>query len=220
MISTYVVVPAALQRAGLKALLQGNDFSVVGESASLEACGDAVVETAPDLVLVECPAYDSEEFDRLLTFKEELSEARVVVLVDSLPNHAAQALCDAGVEGLLKTDIAPEALIGYINLVMLGETVVHRAVGAGGRGFAGGRGHIGSPAFLDRISERELMVIRHLASGMSNKEIARVLGIMDGTIKIHVRNIQRKLQLKNRTQIAVWAVENGVMPAESEDEAA
>ncbi len=220
MISTYVVVPAALQRAGLKALLQGNDFSVVGESASLEAGVAAVVDAAPDLVLVECPAYDSEEFDRLLAFKEDLAAARVVVLVDTLPNHAAQALCDAGVEGLLKTDIAPEALIGYINLVMLGETVVHRAVGAGSRGFAGGRGLIGSPAFLDRISERELMVIRHLASGMSNKEIARVLGIMDGTIKIHVRNIQRKLQLKNRTQIAVWAVENGVMPAESEDEAA
>lgn len=180
----------------------------------MDAGLEAIIATTPDLVLIEGPPYDSDEFERLLALKERISTPRVVVLVDSLPSYAAQALCDAGVEGLLKTDIAPEALIGYINLVMLGEMVVHRAVGAGGNGLAGGRGLIGSPEFIDRISDRELTVIRHLASGMSNKEIARELGIMDGTIKIHVRNIQRKLQLKNRTQIAVWAVENGVMRVE------
>lgn len=196
--------------------MQGNDFSVIGESASLETGVAAIASAAPDLVLIEGPAYDSEEFERLLALKGQLATTRIVVLVDILPSYAAQALCDAGVEGLLKTDIAPEALIGYINLVMLGETVVHRGVGAGGNGLAGGRGLIGSPEFIDRISDRELTVIRHLASGESNKEIARELGIMDGTIKIHVRNIQRKLQLKNRTQIAVWAVENGVMRVEAE----
>ena len=216
-ISTCIIVPAALQRAGLKALLQGNDFSVVGEAASLELGVETILAATPDLVLIEGPPYDSEEFERLLALKEQINTPRVVVLVDSLPSYAAQALCDAGVEGLLKTDIAPAALIGYINLVMLGEMVVHRSVGAGGNGLAGGRGLIGSPEFIDRISDRELTVIRHLASGMSNKEIARELGIMDGTIKIHVRNIQRKLQLKNRTQIAVWAVENGVMRVELGD---
>ena len=60
------------------------------------------------------------------------------------------------------------------------------------------------------MSERELTVVQHLANGLSNKEIARLLGIVDGTVKIHVRNVQRKLKLKNRTQIAVWAVGVGL----------
>ena len=135
-ISTCIIVPAALQRAGLKALLQGNDFSVVGEAPSLELGVETILAATPDLVLIEGPPYDSEEFERLLALKEQISTPRVVVLVDSLPSYAAQALCDAGVEGLLKTDIAPAALIGYINLVMLGEMVVHRSVGAGGNGVA------------------------------------------------------------------------------------
>ncbi len=214
-ISTSIIFRTALQRAGLKAFLQDNDFSVVSEAGSLGIGVGRIVATAPDLVLIESPADDSDEFERLLGLKEKLGRARIVVLVDALPTYAAQALFNAGVDGVLKTDIAPAALIGYINLVMLGETVVHRAVGGGGSGQAGAGGATGSPPFIDRISERELMVIRHLTDGLSNKEIARELGIVDGTIKIHVRNIQRKLQLKNRTQIAVWAVGNGVMGVEA-----
>lgn len=211
-IKTLIVIPAALQRAGFKALLQGHGFNIVGESGSVaNALTQLDAGDTPDLVLVECPDLDSDEFEHLKALKSAAPTSHIVVLVDGLPANIAQLLCDAGVAGLLKTDIAPEALIGYINLVMLGETVVHQAVGrlADSGAFGGSFGSV--PKEFANLSERELTVISHLATGRSNKEIARHLGIMDGTVKIHVRNVQRKLQLKNRTQIAVWAVENGLL---------
>ena len=210
-IETLIVIPAGLQRAGLKALLQGHGFNVVGEAASVAAALEQLESgRAPALVLVECPDLDSKEFEHLKALKSAATTAHIVVLVDGLPANIAQLLCDAGVAGLLKTDIAPEALIGYIDLVMLGETVVHQAVGrfADSGAFGGSFGSV--PKEFANLSQRELTVVSHLATGLSNKEIARHLGIVDGTIKIHVRNVQRKLQLKNRTQIAVWAVENGL----------
>lgn len=205
-ISTLITVPAALQRAGFKALLQGNGFDIVGETASVaEALSQLSNGAEPTLILIECPDTESVDFEDLLTIKQVAPNSRVAILVDSLPPQAVQALCQAGIEGLLKTDIAPEALIGYINLILLGEHVLHREVAS-----ATVTRLSPKTAISAKISERELDIIQHVANGLSNKEIALLFGIMDGTVKIHVRNIQRKLQLKNRTQVAVWAVEQGL----------
>ena len=207
-IATQITIPSALQRAGFKALLQGNGFDVVAEASAIGEALDQVANgVQPTLVLVECPAYDTPEFEALLAIKDSLADTKVVVLVDTLPPHAVQALVNTGIEGVLKADIAPEALVGYVNLVLLGEVVVHRNVSLAP---VATRARPSVSAATARLSEREIDVIQHVANGQSNKEIAKLFGIMDGTVKIHVRNVQRKLQLKNRTQIAVWAVENGV----------
>ena len=206
-IDTLIVVPAALQRAGFKALLQGQGFNVVGETGSVAtALAQLEAGLSPQLILVECPELDSDEFEHLKALKSAAANAHIVVLVDGLPANIAQLLCDAGVAGLLKTDIAPEALIGYINLVMLGETVVHQAVGrlSDSGAFGGSFGSV--PKEFANLSERELTVISHLATGRSNKEIARLLGIMDGTIKIHVRNVQRPLSFPIPPRMADWVV--------------
>lgn len=210
-IATQITVPGALQRAGLKALLQGNGFDVIAETSTVtealdqRATGQA--DAPPALMLVECPGHDTPEFEALVTIKEHITGTRVVVLVDSLPPHAVQTLVNAGIDGVLKADIAPEALVGYVNLVLLGEVVIHRSVSLAP---VVTRSRPSITAAAARLSEREIDVIQHVANGQSNKEIAQMFGIMDGTVKIHVRNVQRKLQLKNRTQIAVWAVENGM----------
>ena len=205
-ISTMIIVPAALQRAGFKALMQGNGFDISGETGSVAEAIELLRNGAePTLILVECPNTESADFDELLSIKEAAPNARVAVLVDNLLPHAIQALCHAGIEGLLKIDIAPEALVGYINLILLGEHVLHREVSSA----SVTRLSTLTPVNA-KISERELEVVQHVANGLSNKEIALLFGIMDGTVKIHIRNVQRKLQLKNRTQIAVWAVGNGL----------
>ncbi len=205
-ISTMIIVPAALQRAGFKALMQGSGFDVTEETSSVANAIDLLNNGAePTLILVECPDTGSSDFDDLLSIKKAAPNARVAILVDSLAPHAVQALCQAGIEGLLKIDIAPEALIGYINLILLGEHVLHREVSSASVTRLSPQTPVNA-----KISERELEVIQHVADGLSNKEIALLFGIMDGTVKIHVRNVQRKLQLKNRTQIAVWAVGNGL----------
>ncbi len=206
-INTLITIPAALRRAGYKALLQGETFHVMAETATVEEAAALLQTDAPALLLAECPAPDSAAFELLKSFKAEHPEMKMVVFADGIGAQAAHELCQAGVDGILETDIAPEALMGYINLVLLGETVIHPSVG-----LVAPRGASVGPTGKDigKMSERELVVVQHLANGLSNKEIARLLGIVDGTVKIHVRNVQRKLKLKNRTQIAVWAVEHGL----------
>ncbi len=206
-IATQITVPGALQRAGLKALLQGNGFDVIAENSTVIETLDQLAGSQASLLLVECPGHDTPEFEALLSVKDRAAGARVVVLVDNLPPHAVQAMVNAGIDGVLKADIAPEALVGYVNLVLLGEIVVHRSVSLAP---VVTRARPSVSATAARLSEREIDIVHHVANGQSNKEIALMFGIMDGTVKIHVRNVQRKLQLKNRTQIAVWAVENGM----------
>lgn len=206
-IATQITIPGALQRAGLKALLQGSGFDVVAENSTVAETLDQQASLQASLLLVECPGHDTPEFEALLAIKQRADGARVVVLVDKLAPHAVQELVNAGVDGVLKADIAPEALVGYVNLVLLGEVVIHRSVSLAP---VVTRDRPNVSATAARLSEREIDVIHHVANGQSNKEIAQMFGIMDGTVKIHVRNVQRKLQLKNRTQIAVWAVENGM----------
>ena len=206
-INTIIIIPAALRRAGYKALLHGETFNVASETASVEEAAMVLQNGSPDLMLAECPEPGSEGFELLKTFKADNPETKIVVFVEGVSARDAHELCEAGIDGLLETDIAPEALIGYINLVLLGETVIHPGIGLIARRSAGLNL---SNKDVGKMSERELTVVQHLANGLSNKEIARLLGIVDGTVKIHVRNVQRKLKLKNRTQIAVWAVENGL----------
>ena len=206
-INTLITIPAALRRAGYKALLQGEAFNVAGETAAVEEAAALLQTTKPDLLLAECPEPDSDAFELLTAFKASHPDLKIIVFADGIGAHAAHQLCQAGIDGILETDIAPEALMGYINLVLLGETVIHPGVG-----LVAPRMAASGPSGKDvgKMSERELIVVQHLANGLSNKEIARLLGIVDGTVKIHVRNVQRKLKLKNRTQIAVWAVEHGL----------
>ena len=206
-INALVTIPAALRRAGYKALLDGDTFCVAGETATVEEAAALLPNLRPDLLLAECPVPESEAFALLKSFRNDYPDMRIIVFADGIGAQAAHELCQAGVDGLLETDIAPEALMGYINLVLLGETVIHPGIGLA----APRTGAVGATAKdIGKMSERELVVVQHLANGLSNKEIARLLGIVDGTVKIHVRNVQRKLKLKNRTQIAVWAVEHGL----------
>ena len=206
-INTLITIPAALRRAGYKALLHGETFDVASQTASVEEAAALLQNGAPDLYLAECPEPGSDGFELLKTFKADYSEMKIVVFAEGIAARDAHELCQAGVDGLLETDIAPEALIGYINLVLLGETVIHPGIGLIAPRGAGANL---SGKDVGKMSERELVVVQHLANGLSNKEIGRLLGIVDGTVKIHVRNVQRKLKLKNRTQIAVWAVSNGL----------
>ncbi|MFQ5972167.1 MAG: LuxR C-terminal-related transcriptional regulator [Alphaproteobacteria bacterium] len=210
-IRTLITVPAELRRAGFKALLQGEMFDVVGETASVREAVERIESgLEPKLLLAECPDSESEDFGLLKIIKASAPQMHIVLLVEGLSAHAVQDLCDAGIDALLQSDIAPEALVGYVNLVMFGERVIHPSIGLAALSPSADLGSAVAKQGLSNLSEREATVIQHLAAGLSNKEIARILGIMDGTVKIHVRNVQRKLKLKNRTQIAVWVVENGL----------
>jgi two-component system nitrate/nitrite response regulator NarL len=119
----------------------------------------------------------------------------------------------AGAHGYLLKDMEPEDLVGALRDVMGGKTVVP----PGMAGVLARALQKDSPAQQGRspfsiLTRREMDILCHLAAGQSNKVIARELGISDGTVKLHVKSILRKLEVHSRVEAAVIAVERGLCP--------
>ena len=114
----------------------------------------------------------------------------------------------SGARGYLLKDMEPERLVDALAAVVDGETVVApEMTSVLAKVVKGGKVESGRPARFSSITRGEFEILRHLAEGQSNKEIARDLGITDGTVKLHVRSILRKLQVRSRVEAAVVAVE-------------
>ncbi|WP_207485648.1 LuxR C-terminal-related transcriptional regulator [Arenibaculum pallidiluteum] len=206
-ISLVLIDPNKLFRQGLRALLAGGDLEVVGEAATVSETAEMKARTV-DLVLCDLNATGDIQ-DSIGALRRRFPSARVVVLSASPDPQALVMPFRAGVDGCLFKDISPEALIQSLRLVMTGEKVFPTQLAmvlVQGRGEAAalalGGGRKG-------LSPREREILRRLVAGESNKEIANRLGITEATIKVHLKGLLRKLGVSNRTQAAIWALNNG-----------
>ncbi len=137
----------------------------------------------------------------------ELDAKIVILTVSDDPQDLVTAI-RAGAEGYLLKDTDPEQMIGHLNEIMFGRTVISDTLT-----------HCLAAALRDdsmktlrqpsALTEREDNIVRCLAQGLSNKLIARELGIMESTVKVHIRNLLKKLNFHSRLQAAVWAVTQG-----------
>ncbi|MFN7087585.1 MAG: response regulator [Burkholderiales bacterium] len=204
-----------LFRSGVKALLvRQPDFEVVGEAADgLEGLKRAR-EIRPDVVLLDLhmPGISGREAVKMLV--EELPQARVLMLTVS---EDAEDLLDtlrSGAHGYLLKNIDAEYLVDAIRRAARGEAVMSPQMTSKlVQGLRTGGAEVVLPEGDDkvRISPREREVLALLARGASNKEMARELDLAESTVKIHVQNILRKLNLSSRVQAAVYAVEHGII---------
>ncbi len=208
--ATIVVASFALRRDALAALLENAGFEVAARPRNLQAALNEVETGAlkPALLLADLRIWTSQDVEALSRIRALSSQTKVVVLADRLRPLITQQLLSSGVEGFLTPDIREAALLRYLELVLLGERLYHpdiRTPGPQQEAFAFAteqeRG-------TTRLSSREREVLNLLAGGLSNKHIARKLAISDGTVKVYVRNLCRKLGQRNRTQLATWAVVN------------
>jgi two-component system nitrate/nitrite response regulator NarL len=206
--SVWLIDAHPLMRAGLKAQLDGKGFAIVAEGGSLAEVCDKSASGLPHLVVVDL----SLGLSVLGEVKASQPDARVVVLAE----HAELAhLVDAfgaGADGYLLKSISTDALVESLRLVALGEKVfpgiVTNYLSMLGTGNGGGdRLRVGDIP----LSQRELDIIRHLADGRSNKTIANELSITEATVKVHLKTVLRKIGVANRTQVAIWAVQHGVV---------
>ena len=205
-----MVASFALRRDALAALLENADFHVVARSRDLRAALRDVEagSLTPALVLTDLRTWSPQDLQALAGIRELHSSTKVVVLVDQLKPLVTQQLLSSGVEGFLTPDIHEAALLRYLELVLLGERLYHPDIRTPGPGQAEfSFPNEGKPGTA-RLSAREGQVLRLLAGGLSNKHIARKLDISDGTVKVYVRNLCRKLGQRNRTQLATLAVVN------------
>ena len=204
----------AMVRAGFRSLLADQaDIEVVDEAADGEQAIAAVRRHHPDVVLMDIrmPVVDGITATRRLA---EVAPARRVLVLTTfdLDEYVFDALC-AGASGFLLKDSTAEELVGAIRTLAAGEAlldpaVTRRVVDAFARSRTAERS---PPPELDRLTQRELEVLRLMARGLSNPEIARELYVSDATVKTHVSSVLSKLGLRDRVQGVVYAYENGVV---------
>lgn len=200
-----------LFRSGVKALLQRqSDFEVVGEAADSLQGVKRAGELRPDVVLLDLHMPGISGKDSVRQFLEASPESRVIMLTVS---ENADDLIDslrAGASGYLLKNIETETLLDSIRRAADGDSVVSPQMTSKlVRGIQATRA---APPEEERngLTSREREILTHLAKGQSNKEIARSLELAESTVKIHVQNILRKLNLSSRVQAAVYAIEKGL----------
>lgn len=214
-IRVLLVDDHTLFRSGIKSLLQRNEeFEVVGEAGDgLEGIKRAR-SLRPNVVLLDLHMPGVSGLEALKVIVEEIPEVRALMLTVS---EDAQDLMDAlraGASGYLLKNIETEMLIDGVRRVAAGESVVSQQMTA--KLIAGVRNpprQEGSSPDRERFSPRERDILASLAQGESNKEIARRLDLAESTVKIHVQNIFKKLNMTSRVQVALYAVEHGYGPA-------
>ncbi|MCL2525164.1 MAG: response regulator transcription factor [Betaproteobacteria bacterium] len=209
-IRVLLVDDHTLFRSGIRSLLQRHeDFEVVGEAGDGLEGIKRTRSLRPDVVLLDLHMSGVSGLEAVKVIVEEIPEARVLMLTVS---EDAQDLMDAlrtGACGYLLKNIETDTLVDAIRRAARGESVVSQQMTA--KLIEGVRTpHKGDlPAERDRFSPRERDIMASLAHGESNKEIARRLDLAESTVKIHVQNIFKKLNMSSRVQVALYAVEHG-----------
>jgi len=202
-------------RKGIRAYLETlSEFSVVGEAASGEEAIALVTEQIPDVVLMDLimPGMDGVETTRRV--KAISPRTQVVVLTSYHEDiHIFPAL-KAGATSYILKDMKMDKLVEALHRAVDGEVTLHPRVAA--RVLQNLRGEDGeaSPLFTD-LTDRELEVLKLIANGLSNNQIAEKLVISENTVKGHVSNILSKLHLADRTKVAAYAWQKGIVRRET-----
>lgn len=193
-------------RQGLVTLLvPRNGMQVVGEATTGREAVELARALHPDVILMDMimPEMNGPEAIRLI--KQDDPEARILVLTSFGESGQVMLAIQAGALGYLLKDSSPDDLLNAIRSVFRGNLVLPQALAMDLMQ------HKPSMTTLDQLTEREIDVLRLLAQGQSNKEIASNLNISITTVRSHVSNILMKLDVANRTQAALVAQERHLL---------
>jgi len=212
--TVLIVDDHPLFRRGVAQLLAMDpEIELVGEAADQAGALAMVRAHEPDLILLDLNLKNESGIDILSALKDEDAGRRVVMLtVSDAPEDLMQAI-RAGADGYLLKDMEPEDLLESLRQALSGTTVISDALA--GRLAAALRaeaqdGTRKKARDLALLTEREQSVLRCLAEGQSNKLIARTLSITEGTVKVHVKHLLKKLSFRSRVEAAVWATQLGM----------
>lgn len=178
-----------------------DDFEVIGEASNGKQAVEMAKEKRPDVVLMDLFMPELDGLSALRALKG--SGIRVIMLTSFLDAEKAMTAIEEGAMGFLTKDIQPADLVDAIRAVHRGEPRLHPEVM---KRLMTRTRHPSQPHGKELLTPRELDVLRALAQGLTNREIAEKLVISETTVKTHISSILSKLQLTDRTQAALWAV--------------
>ncbi len=210
-ITILLVDDHSVVRLGLKAYFATlPDLHVVGEAGSGQEAVKLVEQHAPDVVLMDLimPGMDGVETTRQV--KRVSPRTQVIVLTSYHDDEHIFPAIRAGALSYLLKDMDPDDLADAVRRAHAGEAVIHPRVAARlVKEISGIRHEAVNP--FNELTDRELEVLRHIAGGKNNQEIAEALVISEKTVKSHITNILSKLHLADRTQAAVYAWREGIV---------
>jgi DNA-binding NarL/FixJ family response regulator len=201
-----------LFRSGLRTLLEDQGLQVVGEADNGRAALQLVAELAPDVVVMDLkmPGLTGVETTRQVS--SIAPRTRVVVLTISADDDDVMAALLAGACGYLLKDSSIDQLVAGIHAAASGESLISPQIAAKVlQRLRAQTPDTAARTIRTELSARELEVLRLIAIGKDNAEIARDLFISPKTVKNHISNILMKLQIENRIQAAVYAVRSGIV---------
>ena len=212
-IRVLIVDDHAVVRQGLRAFLQTqDDVEIAGEAADGDEAVSQVRELIPDVVLMDLVMPKLDGIAAIREMRALSPSTKVLVLTSFADDDKVFAAVKAGAAGYLLKDIRPQELGDAIRTVHRGEALLHPTVAAKLMQELAQTGR--RQASPDSLTDRELDVLRLIARGMSNKEIALELRVAEKTVKTHVSNILQKLHLADRTQAALYAVRERLVDPE------
>jgi DNA-binding NarL/FixJ family response regulator len=196
-------------RRGLGCLFTDSEVNIVGEAANGEEAIEQTRQHKPDVVVLDIRMPGMDGLDTLEKIKTEIPETRVVMMSTyDNPTYVARAVALGASDYVLKGS-SREQILTAITRAAAGEPAAPESMLYRIRGNMTRRRE-GNDA-ENPLTNRELQVLRHVALGLSNREIGRSLTISIETVKEHVQNILRKIDVADRTQAAVWAVKRGLV---------
>ncbi len=204
--SILLVDDHPLLRKGLSQLIElEDDLVVAAEASSGKEALQLASEQEPDLIVLDLNMQGMDGLETLKALREQGTSSRIIMLTVSDNDEDVVCAITYGADGYLLKDMDPEKILEKIKEAALGKMVISEKLT---HVLAGAirKGESSKTSLLAKLTSREHEILKHIAKGLSNKLIARELDISDGTVKVHVKHILKKLSLRSRVEAAVWMV--------------
>lgn len=204
-IRVVIVDDHPLMRKGLAQLFAMEaDMQVVGEATSGAEALPLVAAQKPDLVILDQNMAGMSGIETLKALRDTGCEAKIVMHTVSDNHEDVSKSLRGGADGYLLKDMEPESLIDAVREIMEGQiTVSPQLASAMARAL---RGNESAAADIDSLTDREKQILKLIAEGHSNKLIGRKLDIAEATVKVHVKHLLKKLNMRSRVEAAIWVV--------------
>ena len=200
-----------LLRQGVRQLIDmEDDMAVVGEASNAQDGLARAIELEPDLILLDLNMPEVDGIETLRRLRAAEVASRIVIFTVSDHESDVVNALRAGADGYLLKDMEPEDMIRQLHQAAVGQMVItERLTSLLAQALRSQKPEAPRTDYSS-LTPRERDILALIAEGLSNKMIGRKLDISDGTVKVHVKHLLKKLNLRSRVEAAVWAVEEGI----------